>query len=313
MTASFRRLSLLLVTLTLILSGTLSACSTKTADHSFLMASMDGMPAEVQSAPVTVQQAYQFAVANPDVMTQIPCYCGCGSMGHTSNYSCYVSSDGTQMAALPMTIMPWVAPFAWTLPRTPCACSKTARPCQKSRLMSIKPTPSTARPICRSEENREKRERIVKRIVVSWLILGIAALLVAFAPLNFQPATLNVERVFHVEAGDFAYSPAILTVNPGDKVTIELASTDVVHGLYVDGYGVSVTADPGQPATLSFIADRPGTFRLRCSVTCGALHPFMIGKLQVGSNLLLWRGIGLAFISLAGILFVRQPKLDTGN
>jgi hypothetical protein len=95
MTASFRRLSLFLVTLTLILSGTLSACSTKTADHSFPMASMDGMPAEVQSAPVTVQQAYQFAAANPDVMTQIPCYCGCGSMGHTSNYSCYVSSDST--------------------------------------------------------------------------------------------------------------------------------------------------------------------------------------------------------------------------
>lgn len=56
------------------------------------MASIDEMPAEVQSAPVTVQQAYQFAVANPDVMTQLPCYCGCGPIGHTSNYSCYVSS-----------------------------------------------------------------------------------------------------------------------------------------------------------------------------------------------------------------------------
>ena len=53
---------------------------------------MGDMPADVQSAPVSVQQAYQFAFANPDVMTQIPCYCGCGAMGHTSNYSCYVSS-----------------------------------------------------------------------------------------------------------------------------------------------------------------------------------------------------------------------------
>jgi len=94
MTASLRRLSLLLVTLALILSGVLSACSTNTTDHSFPMAPVDGMPAEVQSAPVTVQQAYRFASANPDVMTQIPCYCGCGSMGHTSNYSCYVSSVG---------------------------------------------------------------------------------------------------------------------------------------------------------------------------------------------------------------------------
>jgi hypothetical protein len=55
------------------------------------MASMEGMPDEVKAAPVTVQQAYQFAAANPDVMKHIPCYCGCGAMGHTSNYSCYVS------------------------------------------------------------------------------------------------------------------------------------------------------------------------------------------------------------------------------
>ena len=55
------------------------------------MAPLEGMPAEVQSAPLTVQQAYQFAVANPDVMQKLPCYCGCGSMGHKSNYDCYVS------------------------------------------------------------------------------------------------------------------------------------------------------------------------------------------------------------------------------
>ena len=93
MTASFRRLTLLLVTLALILSGALSACSTQTADHSFPMASMTDMPSEVQSAPVTVQQAYQFAVANPDVMHELPCYCGCGPIGHTSNYSCYVAEQ----------------------------------------------------------------------------------------------------------------------------------------------------------------------------------------------------------------------------
>lgn len=55
---------------------------------------MDGMPGEVQSAPTIVQQAYQFAAANPDVMKQIPCYCGCGAIGHSSNYACYVSGVG---------------------------------------------------------------------------------------------------------------------------------------------------------------------------------------------------------------------------
>lgn len=71
--------------------GSLPACSAQqTAD--LHMTPMDQMPADVQSAPVTVQTAYQFASANPDVMKDIPCYCGCGNIGHTSNYSCYVSS-----------------------------------------------------------------------------------------------------------------------------------------------------------------------------------------------------------------------------
>ena len=62
------------------------------------LAPPDGMPADVLAAPAQVQQAYQFAVANPDVMQHIPCYCGCGDMGHTSNYACYIggkNADGS--------------------------------------------------------------------------------------------------------------------------------------------------------------------------------------------------------------------------
>lgn len=54
------------------------------------MASIDIMPQEVKAAPKVVREAYQFAVANPNVLKQLPCFCGCGGMGHTSNYSCYV-------------------------------------------------------------------------------------------------------------------------------------------------------------------------------------------------------------------------------
>lgn len=92
MICRFSRFLLVLVA-TIVLSGAFSACSGKgaSADTSGLaMASMDGMPSEVKSAPVTVRQAYQFAAANPDTLQQFPCYCGCGKMGHTSNYACYV-------------------------------------------------------------------------------------------------------------------------------------------------------------------------------------------------------------------------------
>ena len=95
MARNFRRFSLPFIILLVFLSGSLSACSgkgTSNDDHGLAMAAFDQMPADVQQAPLTVQQAYRFNVANPDVMIQLPCYCGCGSMGHTSNYSCYVSS-----------------------------------------------------------------------------------------------------------------------------------------------------------------------------------------------------------------------------
>lgn len=97
MARKFRGLSLLLLILLVLLSGSLSACGGKDAsnnDPDLAMASLEQMPEMVQSAPATVRQAYQFAAANPDVMKGIPCYCGCGSMGHTSNYSCYVSNVG---------------------------------------------------------------------------------------------------------------------------------------------------------------------------------------------------------------------------
>jgi heme/copper-type cytochrome/quinol oxidase subunit 2 len=134
----------------------------------------------------------------------------------------------------------------------------------------------------------------------SLLLLVMAGLVVAFAPLP-APTITPQARTFRIDARQFAYSPSELHVNPGDTVTIQLVSTDVVHGLYVDGYDISVAADPGQSATLTFTADKPGSFRFRCNVTCGAMHPFMIGKITVGTNEWLFRSIGLAFLTIIGV------------
>lgn len=129
----------------------------------------------------------------------------------------------------------------------------------------------------------------------------MAGLAVAFAPLPV-PAITPQERIFEIDARQFAYSPSELKVNAGDTVTIQLVSTDVVHGLYVDDYNVSIEADPGRSATLTFVADKSGSFRFRCNITCGAMHPFMIGKLAVGTNNWLYRSIGLATLAVVGVL-----------
>jgi len=49
-------------------------------------------PAQYHRAAAPVREAYAFAVANEASLRFIPCFCGCGADGHTSNYSCYVRS-----------------------------------------------------------------------------------------------------------------------------------------------------------------------------------------------------------------------------
>lgn len=142
---------------------------------------------------------------------------------------------------------------------------------------------------------------------LSLLLFVMAGLVVAFAPLPVSSIAPQ-ERAFRVEAGQFSYSPSELSVNSGDTITIELVSTDAVHGLYVDGYDISVEADPGQTRTLTFVADKPGSFRFRCNITCGAMHPFMIGKLTVGGNNWLFRSFGLATLAVFGVLISIKQK-----
>ena len=143
-----------------------------------------------------------------------------------------------------------------------------------------------------------KRESWRQQVAVwRWVVLAGLALLMSFLPIPAN-ATAPVERTFRIQASRFEYNPAFVLVNPGDRVTIELAATDVVHGLSIDGYDLETSADPGQTARLSFVADRQGSYRFRCTVTCGNMHPFMIGKLQVGQNDRLWRAAGLAALAL---------------
>jgi heme/copper-type cytochrome/quinol oxidase subunit 2 len=145
------------------------------------------------------------------------------------------------------------------------------------------------------------------RSLVPLLIFILVGLVVVYVPIPLGQKE-PVERNFHITASSYEFAPGEISVNPGDHVTIELTSTDVVHGLYVDGYNLQITTNPGQTESLSFTADRTGSFRFRCAVTCGDLHPFMIGKLHVGPNTLLWRGFGFGLLSVIA-LFAIGPSI----
>ncbi|GAB4276132.1 MAG: hypothetical protein Kow0092_31850 [Deferrisomatales bacterium] len=83
------RCGLLIVMLgALALAGTLDA-----AGPELPMAPVSELPRAIRDAPKEVRDAYRFAVANRDLLRQIPCYCSCETWRHTSNYDCYVEDD----------------------------------------------------------------------------------------------------------------------------------------------------------------------------------------------------------------------------
>ena len=45
-----------------------------------------------------IRELYRYAVEHGDELQYIPCFCGCGRFGHTSNRDCYIkafNADGT--------------------------------------------------------------------------------------------------------------------------------------------------------------------------------------------------------------------------
>jgi cytochrome c oxidase subunit 2 len=149
--------------------------------------------------------------------------------------------------------------------------------------------------------------------LLSLLPFAALALLILLlpVPLTAQPVTHQVA----MSADQFAFDPPVLHVNQGDRVLITLQATDVVHGFYLDGYGIETRVEPGIAQQVEFTADKTGKYRYRCSVSCGALHPFMIGELVVGPNLTFVRAVGLLFAVLAGTLFYlrRFPPREPGD
>ena len=75
---------------------TLAGCTKfEAAEHRYKLAPENILSADIAKAPAEVREAYRFAILNRDTLRYIPCYCGCGSEGHTSNASCYFKDSST--------------------------------------------------------------------------------------------------------------------------------------------------------------------------------------------------------------------------
>ncbi len=133
-------------------------------------------------------------------------------------------------------------------------------------------------------------------VLAVFLALGAVVLLAPW-PASAPSAT---GREVTIHARQYEYTPGVIRVSRGERVTMVLEAEDMTHGLYVDEYNVDLVAVPGRPARASFVADREGKFRLRCSKVCGSLHPFMLGELIVEPNGPWWRAVGLTILTALG-------------
>lgn len=133
-----------------------------------------------------------------------------------------------------------------------------------------------------------------------WLPVLALMLAVWLVPL---PGTAHATtHEISLDATQYEYAPGRVQVKQGDRIVITLTASDVVHGFYLDGYDLERRVEPGVSEQITFTADKAGKFRYRCSVSCGPLHPFMIGELVVESNTPYWRAIGSVLVAAGGML-----------
>ncbi|HSP14646.1 MAG TPA: IPT/TIG domain-containing protein [Thermoanaerobaculia bacterium] len=93
-------------------------------------------------------------------------------------------------------------------------------------------------------------------------------------------------KTFTVTAKQFSFtiSPSPFVVNQGDTVTLDITSSDVTHGFFLEGSGIDITESRGQHVIKTFVANTPGTFSYFCTVSsCGSGHPNMFGTMTVNA------------------------------
>ncbi len=103
---------------------------------------------------------------------------------------------------------------------------------------------------------------------------------------------------FRIVARQWSFEPAIIKVNPGDRVRFILTSMDISHGFSINELGINLALNP-EKDTIRTVVIPPdiadGVYAMYCSVFCGIGHPYMKGKIIIGDPEL-FLGVGLGRI-----------------
>lgn len=100
--------------------------------------------------------------------------------------------------------------------------------------------------------------------------------------LVFLTGSAASAATFQVTASKYEFTPAVIEVDEGETVVLEMRSTDVEHGLAIKEFKVSVNIPKtGETVRTEFVAKKAGTYTFKCSEYCGSGHSRMRGRLVV--------------------------------
>jgi len=77
----------------------------------------------------------------------------------------------------------------------------------------------------------------------------------------------EVVKEFNVDAASFSFSPSVISVERGDTVKINVKNVSGTHNFKIDEFNISSRVlNIGETETITFVANKTGTFQYYCSV-----------------------------------------------
>jgi len=89
-------------------------------------------------------------------------------------------------------------------------------------------------------------------------------------------------RVIALDAYNWGFTPTEIKVKQGEVITLKIKSSSGVHGVGSRelGFSSGMIAE-GEEKSVTFTADKKGTFGFYCNVYCGDGHGEMKGKIVI--------------------------------
>jgi len=121
--------------------------------------------------------------------------------------------------------------------------------------------------------NHKKRILITGTLLASAILSGLL--------IHSRADAVPTERVIHITAKKFDFSPDSITLKKGEPVVFEISSADREHGFNLRAFGVRTNVSPGKVSRIRFTPDKTGKFTFSCDVFCGDGHEEMTGTIVV--------------------------------